>query len=111
MVCGGKGSFQTVNLQLPARTIVCSHSAKDRPPRSIKSNTIMTIFRINVCAVVNSSTMVCSPKRIASTGPKCDDFSRLDWPSFDRATIVFFDQELKAAKADKNELVEMLQMR
>jgi len=26
---GGKGSFQAVKLQRPARTTVCSHSAKD----------------------------------------------------------------------------------
>src|SRR5580704_912994 len=76
-------------------------------PCSIKSATIMTIFWTNVCAVVHTSRMVCSPKRIASTRPKCDDFSRLDCLSFDRATIIFFDQELKAAKADKNGLVEM----
>ena len=26
---GGKGSFQAVKLQRPARTIVCSHSTRD----------------------------------------------------------------------------------
>ena len=29
MECGGKGSFQMVKLQRPARTTVCSHSTRD----------------------------------------------------------------------------------
>jgi len=29
MEAGGKGSFQAVKLQRPARTTVCSHSARD----------------------------------------------------------------------------------
>ena len=36
---GGKGSFQAVKLQRPARTTVCSHSTRDMAAmRSIESN-------------------------------------------------------------------------
>ena len=54
MECGGKGSFQTVKLQRPSRTTVCSHPYEGHgPPRSTKSSSIMMIFSINVCPVVN----------------------------------------------------------
>jgi len=51
----GKGSFQAVKLQRPARTTVCSHSIMDMAAmRSIESSAIITALRTSVCAVVHS---------------------------------------------------------
>ena len=52
---GGKGSFQAVKLQRPARTTVCSHSTRDMAAmRSINLSAIITILKTSVCPVVNS---------------------------------------------------------
>jgi hypothetical protein len=52
---GGKGSFQAVKLQRPARATVCSHSQGTWPP-CIPPNQrlIMRMFSTSVCAVVNN---------------------------------------------------------
>lgn len=52
---GGKGSFQSVNLQRPGRTGVCSHSAKDMAARvALIPILIIAVLRPSACALVNS---------------------------------------------------------
>jgi len=53
MEFGGKGSFQVIKLQRLALTSVCRYPEKGMAPDFMKSNAMMTIFRMNVCAVVN----------------------------------------------------------
>jgi|GEM_PF-1924648 len=50
---GGKGSFQTVKLQRPDRTTVCSHSARDMAA-TVASNPIiiMAVPGASACALV-----------------------------------------------------------
>jgi len=51
---GGKGSFQAVKLQRPARTTVCSHSTRDMAAIPSNQSTIIAIPRTSVCPVVYS---------------------------------------------------------
>jgi len=55
MELSGKGSFQAVKLQRPARTTVCSHSTRDMAA-SVRSNpgTMIRILRMTVCPVVDT---------------------------------------------------------
>jgi hypothetical protein len=52
MECGGKGSCEVVKLQPPGRPRAVTPQLT-RPPRSIKSNAIMPIFKMNVCTIMN----------------------------------------------------------
>src|ERR1700691_4974321 len=75
MEAGGKGSFQAVKLQRPARTTVCSHSIKDMAAvRSIESSAMITTLRTGVCPVVHSHKVRKEPHAAFRFEPTRDHF-------------------------------------
>jgi|HubBroStandDraft_1064217.scaffolds.fasta_scaffold32510_4 hypothetical protein len=51
----GKGSFQSVKLQRPGRTTVCSHSPRDIAAMvALNPILIIAVRRLSTCTLVNS---------------------------------------------------------